>query len=65
MGNWGIVVFEAGYGFLLGYVTFDMLTKSGYDSSAFSLALLVFLVTHECKTHLPNVVFETKLFPLT
>ena len=65
MGNWGIVVFEAGYGFLLGYVTFDVLTEGPYNFGTFSLALLVFLVAHECKAHLPYVVFETKLFPLT
>ena len=65
MGNWGIVVFEAGYGFLLGYVTFDVLTEGSYDFGTFSLALLVFLIAHERKTHLPYVVFETKLFPLT
>ena len=65
MGNWGIVVFEARYGFLLGYVTFDVLTEGSYDFDTFSLALLVLLVAHECKAHLPYVVFETKLFPLT
>ena len=65
-GHWGVVVFQSWDSLLLGYVALYVLAQSAHRFLRLLPALLPLLAAaHQRQTHLPDVVLEAQLFPLT